>query len=113
MNVAIRNDQVGRRIYQIEQDILALVNQQETKKKQAEQYNALARAVNLPEYGDEMTFLANVRQVSALIVEASERVAWLTGQRDEQKQQETSLKATLRELGDGLNSQIQRVDEPT
>src|SRR5437879_3875549 len=104
LNVAIQNDQVGRRIYQIEQDILALVNQQETKKKQAEQYNALARTVNLPEYGDEMTFLANARQVSALIVEASERVALLTGQRDEQKQQETSLKATLRELGEELAS---------
>ena len=104
LNVAIQNDRVGQRIYQIEQDILALANQQETKKKQAEQYNTLARAVNLPEYGDETTFLANALQVSALMAQASERIAWLTGQRDEQKQQETSLQATLRGLGEELAS---------
>src|SRR6266487_1616416 len=42
LSVAIQNDQVGQRIHWIEQDIQALVQQQETKKKQAEQYNTLA-----------------------------------------------------------------------
>src|SRR5215471_8345436 len=53
LSVAIQNDQVGLRIHRIEQDIQALVQQQATQKKQAEQYNMLARAINLPEYDDE------------------------------------------------------------
>src|SRR5258708_37124385 len=39
LSVAMQNDQVGRRIHRIEQDIQALVQQQAPKKKQAEQYN--------------------------------------------------------------------------
>src|SRR6266849_2720121 len=108
LSVAIQNDQVGQRIHRIEQDIQALVQQQETKKKQAEQYNTLARAINLPEYDDETTFLANARQATELLVQAAQRSAALTGQRDEQKQQETLLTATLRGLAEELASLQQR-----
>jgi uncharacterized protein YPO0396 len=108
LNVAIQNDQVGQRIHQIERDTQALAQQQAAKKQQAEQYNTLARAVNLPEYGDETTFLANVRQAAVLLTQAAQRLAMLTGQRDEQKQQETSLTATLRGLTEELASLQQR-----
>src|SRR5215472_92791 len=48
LSVAIQNDRLGQRIDQIEQDLQSLAQQQATKKKQAEQYNTLARMVNLP-----------------------------------------------------------------
>ena len=108
LSVAIQNDQVGQRIHRIEQDIQALVQQQATKKKQAEQYNTLARAINLPGYDDETTFLANARQATVLLAQAAQRSAALTGQRDEQKQQETSLTAALRGLAEELASLQQR-----
>src|SRR5258708_188722 len=108
LSVAIQNDQIGQRIHRIEQDIQALVQQQATKKKQAEQYNTLGRAINLPGYDDETTFLANARQATVLLAQAAQRSAALTGQRDEQKQQETSLTAALRGLAEELASLQQR-----
>src|SRR5262249_35632845 len=108
LSVAIQNDQVGLRIHRIEQDIQALVQQQATQKKQAEQYNMLARAINLPEYDDEATFLANARQVTVLLAQAAQRSATLTSQRDEPKAQEKSLTATLLGLAEELASLRQR-----
>lgn len=108
LSVAIQNDQIGQRIHQIEQDIQALAQQQATKKKQADLYNMFAQAVNLPEYNDETTFLANARQASLLLAQAAQRSTALTAQRDEQKQQEMSLTATLRGLAEELGSLQQR-----
>jgi len=108
LNVAIQNDRFGQRIHQIEQELQALAQQQATKKKQAEQYNALARMVNLPEVDDETTFLASARQATALLTQVAQRSVLLTGQRDEQKLQETSLAATLRVLTEELASLQQR-----
>ncbi len=108
LSVAIQNDQVGQRIHQMERDIQSLAQQQATKKKQAEQYNTLAWSLNLPEYDDETIFLANARRATVLLAQAAQRSAALTGQRDEQKQQETSLTATLRGLAEELTSLQQR-----
>ncbi len=108
LNVAIQNDRLGQRIHQIEQDLQVLAQQQATKKKQAEQYNTLARMVNLPEVDDETMFLASARQATALLTQVAQRSLLLTGQRDEQKSQETSLKATLRTLAEELASLQQR-----
>jgi uncharacterized protein YPO0396 len=108
LNVAIQNDQVGQRIQQLERDIQALAQQQTTKKQQAEQYNKLAWSLNLPEYNDETTFLANARQATVLLAQAAQRSTALTAQRDEQKQQETSLTAKLRGLAEELTSLQQR-----
>jgi uncharacterized protein YPO0396 len=108
LNVAIQNDQLGQRIQQIEQDILALSRQRETKRQQAEQYNVLARTTGLPEYSDEGKFLANARQATTLLAQAAQRVAALTGQRDEQKQRETALIAAMRGLTEELASLQQR-----
>ena len=108
LSVAIQNDQLGQRIQQIEQDIQALTLQQATKKKLAEQYNMLARMANLPEADDGITFLENAQQATMLRVQVAQRGVVLTGQRDEQKAQETSLTATLRGLAEELASLQQR-----
>ncbi len=108
LSVAMQNDQVGQHIRQIEQDIQVLNEQQASKKKQAELYNTHARVVNLPECGDETTFLANARQATMLLAQVAQRSTALTGQRDEQKQQEASLTATLRGLMEELASLQQR-----
>ena len=108
LSVAIQNDRLGQRIQQIEQDIQALTQQQATRKKQAEQYSTLARMVNLPEVDDEITFLANVRQATTLLAQVAQRSEALTGQRDEQKAQETSLTVMLRGLAEELASLQQR-----
>ncbi len=108
LSVALQNDQVGQRIRQIEQEIKTLAGQQETKKRQAEHYNALVRAVNLPVYSDEATFLANMPRVNTLLKQSTQQGVILTEQRDKQKQQETALQATLRGLTEELDSLQQR-----
>ncbi|HEV2581267.1 MAG TPA: SbcC/MukB-like Walker B domain-containing protein, partial [Ktedonobacteraceae bacterium] len=57
---------------------------------------------------DEPTFLANAQQATALLSQAAQRIAALTNQRDEQKQRETALAATLRGLAEELASLQQR-----
>lgn len=104
VSVALQNDQVGQRIRQIEQDIKALASQQDTKKRQAEQYNTLVRVINLSTYSDEASFLANVAQVQPLLKQATQLGSELTGKRDKQKQQEASLQTTLRGLTEELDS---------
>jgi uncharacterized protein YPO0396 len=108
LNVAIQNDQLGQRIAQIEQDCKMLAQQQATKQRQAEQYNALARQVGLPDYRDEATFLEAAQQARALSQQVAQHISALTGKRDEAKQQETSLKSTLAELREELASLQQR-----
>jgi uncharacterized protein YPO0396 len=108
LNVAIQNDLLGQRIHQIEQDLQALTQQQASKKKQAEQYNTLARMVNLPEVDNETAFLASARQATALLTQVAQRSVLLTEQRDEQKLQETALTETLRALAEELVSLQQR-----
>lgn len=108
LNVAIQNDRLGQRIQQIEQDLLALRHQQEAKQQQAERYNTLARTTGLPTYSNEATFLANAGQASGLLTQSAQRIAAFTEQRDEQKQQETSLTSTLRGLAEELVSLQQR-----
>jgi uncharacterized protein YPO0396 len=108
LNVAIQNDQLGQRIRQIEQDIKILAQQQAAKKQQAEQYNSLARAANLPEYRDEATFLTTAQQARTSLAQSLERSAELTRQRDTLKQQETALNAALRGLAEELTSLQQR-----
>jgi uncharacterized protein YPO0396 len=108
LNVAIQNDQLGQRIQQIEQDIQILARQREARQQQAEQYNTLARTIGLPVYSDEAAFLENSRKASALLAESARRLTALTEQRDEQKQRETALNATLRNLAAELVSLQQR-----
>ncbi|HEU0004195.1 MAG TPA: SbcC/MukB-like Walker B domain-containing protein, partial [Ktedonobacteraceae bacterium] len=108
LNVSIQNDQAGQRIAGIERDIKMLVEQQATKKLQAEQYNMQARAVGLPEYLDEATFLSTAQQARAALPRVAAQSASLTRQRDALKQQEAAFVGALRELDEELTSLQQR-----
>ncbi len=108
LNVSIQNDQAGQRIAEIERDITMLVEQQATKKLQAEQYNLQARVARLPEYLDEASFLSTSQQARATLPKVAAQSASLIHQRDVLKQQEAALVGALRDLEEELASLQQR-----
>ena len=108
LNVSIQNDQAGQRIAEIERDIKMLVEQQATKKQQAEHYNVQARAARLPEFLDEATFLFTMQRARVALPQVAAQYASLTRQRDILKQQEATLVGALGELDEELASLEQR-----
>ncbi|MEG4011780.1 MULTISPECIES: ATP-binding protein [unclassified Microcoleus] len=109
--VAIDNDETGRRIKELEQEIKVLDSQIDSHRQAAERYNQIARSIGFSDYTDLDTFNSSIIQAretqSGFVVQLEE----LTAQRDEQKKYEQQVKDTWTELKKELESLRQRKNQ--
>ncbi len=91
LSVAISNNEVGLQIKQLEDEIKYLTRQRQDKQDQARKYSDVARQLALPEYRDEATFFATIRQVRERQAQTVTRLTTLRDQRDGRKQEESHL----------------------
>ena len=62
LQIAISNDETGRRLRELEQEVQRTRQDQQRKKDNADQYDHIARALGLPGYEGEASFAANRHQ---------------------------------------------------
>ncbi|MEK0182197.1 ATP-binding protein [Microcoleus anatoxicus] len=109
--VAIENDETGRRIKELEQEIKVLDSQIDSHRQAAERYNQIARSIGFSDYTDLDTFNSSIIQAretqSGVDVELEE----LTTQRDDQKNYEKQVKDSCTELNQELLSLRQRKNQ--
>ncbi|XZO03531.1 MAG: ATP-binding protein [Microcoleus sp.] len=109
--VAIENDETGRRIKELEQEIKVLDSQISSHRQAAERYNQIAGGIAFPAYSDRDTFNRSLIQAretqSGVDVELEE----LTTQRDDQKNYEKQVKDICTESNQELLSLRQRKNQ--
>lgn len=107
----IRNDETGRKIKELEQQIKSLDSQIANHRQAAERYDKIAGGIEFPVYNDLDTFKSSIIQAretqSGVDVELEE----LTSQRDEQKIYAKQVKDTCTELNQELESLRQRKNQ--
>lgn len=105
---AIENDQAGRRIQQIQQEIAFAAKQRDNRRRQAEKYANLTRLVGLDGYSDEATFHQTRRQARETLPKLEIRLQTLVAERDGHRRKADRLETVCAELRAEIDSLRQR-----
>jgi len=108
LRLAIENDDIGREITNLEQQIKLLDIEIDNQRREAEKYDKIAEGIGFPAYSDRDTFNCSAiraRETQELVVI---KLRELTTQRDEQKNCLQQLKKIYTQLDEELQSLKQR-----
>jgi len=112
LQIAISNDETGRRLRDLEQEIGYTRQSRQRKQTSAQVYDQNARALSLSEYKDESAFAANRQQAGQLAAQLEKTVETAAEQlrqaqitENEQKKELTAIEQELASLR-GRTSQI-------
>ena len=108
LEVAIRNDRAGQLIADLKRVIEQHEQYKQNRKKQAEKYDRLAKALGLPCYDNEETFQLARQQAHSLQEKINLHSDNLTEERDKYVQNATRLKGIYKEYEKELISLKQR-----
>jgi uncharacterized protein YPO0396 len=105
---AIENDQAGRRIQQLQQEIAFATRQRDNRRRQAEKYTSLTKLVGLDGYSDEATFHQTRRRTREALPKLEIRLQTLVAERDGHRRDADQLEAVCAELRAEIDSLRQR-----
>lgn len=108
LNIAISNDETGRRLRDIGQQILFTEQTLRHKKGEAEKYNRLAQEFNLPPYATEQTFYESRQKGEENRPVIEKHLAVLTDEIGQLQIRQHDLKNELLEVEQELDSLRQR-----
>src|SRR5581483_1647427 len=108
LTVAISNDTVGQRIENLKRDIEQHEQQKQSRKKQAEKYDRLAKLLDLSAYDNEEAFHTTRQEASSLQERIKHRLEELTVERDTSLRHATRLKEQCKDHEKELHSLQQR-----
>ncbi len=74
LQIAISNDETGRRLRELEQEIHYTRQGQQRKQADARQYDQIVRTMSLAEFSDEAAFAANRQQAAKLTTQIAQRL---------------------------------------
>lgn len=114
--IAISNDETGRRLRELEQEIIHLQQNKQRKQDDASQYAKLARTFNLPAEPDEATFQQSKQQLSTIGKQLEKQSTQAAEQLRQAHKKEDALSEQLEEIQKewdslhGRTSQIPRTN---
>lgn len=115
LRVAISNDETGRRLRELEQEIVRTRQDQQRKQDDAQKYDRMARVLNLSGYDDEVAFVANRQQADGLGRQFKKALETAVKKRDLSKINENELEQeqkTLQQEIESLRGRSSQIPSP-
>jgi uncharacterized protein YPO0396 len=104
LQIAISSDETGRRLRELDQEIHYTRQSQQRKQADAEQYDRVARSLNLSGYEDEDTFASNRQQATRMATQVEQLLETAAEQLRQAQITENSLAQKQTELQQELDS---------
>ncbi|WP_333294644.1 ATP-binding protein [Microcoleus sp. CZ3-B4] len=111
LTAAIENDETGRKIKELEQEIKFLDSQIANHRQAAEKYDKIVEGIGFPTYSDLDTFNSSIIQARETQKGVDVQLEELTAQRDDKKTYAKQVKDSWTELNQELQSLRQRKNQ--